>query len=150
MKAPLKAFRLEPSVAYLGRDSISLVFTQALLTFVREGDTVICHSMDCLGRKLVDLRKMVTGLTARKFGVRFIKEKPVLTADDSPMATLLLNMMGSFAEFVLAWSRESQPEGIEVAKRAGVCKSRNRLLTPDRAAEVARRLGGGESRAALA
>jgi DNA invertase Pin-like site-specific DNA recombinase len=73
-----------------------------------------------------------------------------LTGDDSPMATLLLNMMGSFAEFELAWSRERQREGIEVAKRAGVYKGRKRLLTPERSAELARRLGGGESKAALA
>ncbi len=106
--------------------------------------------MDRLGRNLVDLRKTVTDLTARKIGVRFIKENLTLTGDDSPMATLLLNMMGSFAEFELAWSRERQREGIEVAKRAGVYRGRKRLLTVDRAAELGRRLGEGESKAALA
>ena len=30
---------------------------EALMKFVREGDTVVCHSMDRLGRNLVDLRK---------------------------------------------------------------------------------------------
>lgn len=123
---------------------------EALLRFVREGDTVICHSMDRLGRNLVDLRRTVTDLTARKIGVRFIKENLILTGDDSPMATLLLNMMGSFAEFELAWSRERQREGIEVAKKAGVYKGRKRLLTPDRAAELDRRLNLGESKASLA
>jgi DNA invertase Pin-like site-specific DNA recombinase len=49
-----------------------------------------------------------------------VKENLILTGDDSPMATLLLNMMGSFAEFELAWSRERQREGIEVAKRGPV------------------------------
>lgn len=123
---------------------------EALLKYVRDGDTVVCHSMDRLGRNLVDLRTTVTDLTARKIGVRFIKENLTLTGDDSPMATLLLNMMGSFAEFELAWSRERQREGIEVAKRAGVYKGRKRLLTVDRAAELGRRLGEGESKAALA
>ena len=120
------------------------------MKFVREGDTVICHSMDRLGRNLVDLRKTVGELTSRKIGVRFIKENLTLTGDDSPMATLLLNMMGSFAEFELAWSRERQREGIELAKRAGAYKGRKRLLTADRAAELSRRLGDGESKAALA
>ena len=110
---------------------------------------VICHSMDRLGRNLVDLRTTVTDLTARNIGVRFIKENLILTGDDSPMATLLLNMMGSFAEFELAWSRERQREGIELAKRAGVYKGRKRLLSQDRAAELTRRLGEGESKAAL-
>jgi len=40
----------------------------ALLSFVREGDTVVCHSMDRLGRNLDDLRKLVFGLTER--GIR--------------------------------------------------------------------------------
>ena len=66
------------------------------------------------------------------------------------MTTLLLNMMGSFAEFEVAWSRERQREGIELAKRDGVYKGRKRLLTPDGAAELTRRLGEGESKAALA
>ena len=123
---------------------------EALMKFVREGDTVICHSMDRLGRNLVDLRKTVGELTSRKIGVRFIKENLTLTGDDSPMATLLLNMMGSFAEFEVAWSRERQREGIELAKRDGVYKGRKRLLTQDRAAELTRRLGLGESKAALA
>ena len=123
---------------------------EALMKFVREGDTVVCHSMDRLGRNLVDLRKTVGDLTSRKIGVRFIKENLTLTGDDSPMATLLLNMMGSFAEFEVAWSRERQREGIELAKRDGVYKGRKRLLTPDRAAELTRRLGEGESKAALA
>lgn len=123
---------------------------EALLKYVREGDTVICHSMDRLGRNLVDLRKTVGELTSRKIGIRFIKENLTLTGDDSPMATLLLNMMGSFAEFEVAWSRERQREGIELAKRAGVYKGRKRLLAPDRAAELGRRLGEGESKASLA
>lgn len=123
---------------------------EALMKYVRDGDMVVCHSMDRLGRNLVDLRKTVGELTSRKIGIRFIKENLTLTGDDSPMATLLLNMMGSFAEFELAWSRERQREGIELAKRAGVYKGRKRLLTPDRAAELGRRLGEGESKAALA
>jgi hypothetical protein len=35
-----------------------------LLGYVREGDTVVCHSMDRLGRNLDDLRKVVLGMTA--------------------------------------------------------------------------------------
>ena len=123
---------------------------EALMKYVREGDMVICHSMDRLGRNLVDLRKTVTEMTSRKIGIHFIKENLTLTGDDSPMATLLLNMMGSFAEFEVAWSRERQREGIELAKRDGVYKGRKRLLNSDRAAELTRRLGTGESKAALA
>ena len=47
-------------------------------------------------------------------------------------------------------SRERQREGIELAQRAGIYKGRKRLLTPERAAELGRRLGEGGSKAALA
>ncbi len=55
---------------------------EALMKYVRDGDTVICHSMDRLGRNLVDLRRTVTELTSRKIGIRFIKENLTLTGDD--------------------------------------------------------------------
>ncbi len=45
----------------------------AMLSFVREGDTVVCHSMDRLGRNLDDLRKLVFGLTERGIRVEFRK-----------------------------------------------------------------------------
>ena len=37
----------------------------ALLAFVREGDTVVVHSMDRLARNLDDLRRIVQTLTAK-------------------------------------------------------------------------------------
>ena len=36
---------------------------EAMQSFVREGDTVFCHSMDRLARNLDDLRRIVLGLT---------------------------------------------------------------------------------------
>lgn len=38
---------------------------EALLGFVREGDTVVVHSMDRLARNLDDLRRIVQTLTGR-------------------------------------------------------------------------------------
>ena len=35
----------------------------AMLSFIRDGDTVVSHSMDRLGRNLDDLRKLVFGMT---------------------------------------------------------------------------------------
>ena len=47
---------------------------EALLTFAREGDTVVVHSMDRLARNLDDLRKLVQGLTKRGIRIEFEKE----------------------------------------------------------------------------
>jgi len=78
----------------------------AMLAFVRPGDTVICHSMDRLGRNLDDLRKLVLGLTVRGVQVQFLKESLSFTGEDSPMANLLLSVMGAFAQFERELIRE--------------------------------------------
>jgi len=122
----------------------------ALLAFVREGDTVICHSMDRLGRNLDDLRKLVLGMTERGVQVQFIKENLTFTGQDSPMANLLLSVMGAFAQFERELIRERQREGIALAKKAGAYKGRKRVLSADRAAELTRRLAAGEKKTALA
>ncbi len=41
---------------------------EAMLAFVRDGDTVVVHSMDRLARDLDDLRALVRTLTARGCG----------------------------------------------------------------------------------
>ena len=41
----------------------------ALLTFVREGDTVVVHSMDRLARNIDGLRRLVQKLTQRRVRV---------------------------------------------------------------------------------
>jgi DNA invertase Pin-like site-specific DNA recombinase len=121
----------------------------AMLAFVREGDTVICHSMDRLGRNLDDLRKLVLGMTERGVQVQFVKESLTFTGQDSPMANLLLSVMGAFAQFERELLRERQREGIALAKRAGVYTGRKRVLSTERAAELTRRLAAGEEKAAL-
>lgn len=70
-----------------------------MLGFVRERDTVVCHSMDRLGRNHDDLRKPVLGLTERGVQVQFVKENLTFTGADSPIANLLLSVMGAFAQF---------------------------------------------------
>ena len=50
---------------------------RALLSHVREGDTVFVHSMDQLARNLDDLRRIVRDLTRRGVRVEFAKEVDV-------------------------------------------------------------------------
>jgi DNA invertase Pin-like site-specific DNA recombinase len=59
---------------------------EAMQGFVREGDTVLCHSMDRLARNLDDLRRIVLGLTERGVHVVFVKESLTFTGEDSPMS----------------------------------------------------------------
>lgn len=122
----------------------------ALHAFVRAGDTVIVHSMDRLARNLDDLRQLVQGLTSRGIQVRFLKEQLTFTGEDSPMATLLLSVMGAFAEFERALIRERQREGIVAAQQRGAYQGRKKALAPDAIAQLKARAAAGEPKAQLA
>lgn len=122
----------------------------ALLSFVREGDTVVVHSMDRLARSLDDLRRLVQNLT--KIGVRieFVKENLTFTGENSPMANLMLSVMGAFAEFERALIHERQREGIALAKQRGAYRGRKKSLSPDQVSELRQRVAAGEKKAGLA
>ena len=122
----------------------------ALLAFVREGDTVVVHSMDRLARNLDDLRHLVQKLTKRGVRIEFVKECLTFTGEDSPMANLMLSVMGAFAEFERALIRERQCEGIALAKQRGAYRGRKKALSSERASELRRRADAGEQKAKLA
>ena len=125
---------------------------QAMLDYVREGDTIIVHSIDRLARSLSDLLALVETLTAKGVAVSFHKEKLQFTGQDDSMQKLMLQMMGSFAEFERSMIRERQREGIQAAKKRGQHMGRP-AKTIDKAAyevlkgenlpavEIAKRLG---------
>lgn len=87
----------------------------AALAFIREGDTLVCHSMDRLARNLDDLRRIVLQLTKRGVSVEFVKVHLTFTGADSPMANLLLSVVGAFAQFERELIKERQREGIALA-----------------------------------
>jgi len=64
------------------------------LSFVRTGDTVFVHSMDRLARNLDDLRRIVQTLTGKGVRIEFVKEHLSFTGEDSPLASLMLSVMG--------------------------------------------------------
>lgn len=92
--------------------------------------------MDRLARNLDDLRRIVKDLTGRGVRIEFVKEALVFTGDDSPMATLLLNMLGAVAEFERSLIKEQQKEGIALAKSRGVYTGRKPTLSSERIAET--------------
>lgn len=132
-----------------GKDVSRPALTE-LLGFVREGDLVICHSMDRLARNLDDLRRIVKDLTTKGVKVQFIKEGLTFTGEDSPMATLLLSVMGAFAEFERALIRERQMEGIAIAKREGRYKGRKKKLTAEQVKQLKERVSEGAKKASIA
>jgi DNA invertase Pin-like site-specific DNA recombinase len=120
------------------------------LDYVRDGDTLVVHSMDRLARNLEGLRRIVRELTSSGVKVEFVKESLTFAGDDSPMNTLLLSMLGAVAEFERSMILERQREGIAIAKAAGKYKGRKASLSQTQASELRERLAKGESVSALA
>ena len=121
-----------------------------LKLYVRDGDTVIVHSMDRLARNLDDLRQIVRVLTKKGVKVQFVKENLTFSGDDSPLANLLLSVMGAFAEFERALIRERQMEGIALAKKRGAYHGRKRSLSDADVLEIRRRVAIGDKKAHIA
>lgn len=121
------------------------------LDYVREGDTLVVHSMDRLARSLKDLLAIVDELTARGVAVRFAKNDMTFTRDKSdPCSMLMLQLLGAVAEFERSMILERQREGIAIAKAKGVYKGRKPALSEDQVAVVLERLAAGESATDLA
>ena len=123
---------------------------ELMLSFVRSGDTVIVHSMDRLARNLDDLRRIVQTLTGKGVHIEFIKEHLTFTGEDSPMAKLMLSVMGAIHEFDRALIKERQREGIVLAKKRGAFKGRKKSLSQAAVAELRQKITDGMSKSQVA
>ena len=123
---------------------------QALLEFVRDGDTVLVHSLDRLARSLKDLEEIVTSLTGRGVTVSFVSQGMTFTGQDSPMNTLMLQMLGAVAQFERSLILERQREGIAIAKTQGVYKGRKASLDAAQVAQLKGLIDGGMPKAQAA
>lgn len=102
---------------------------QAMLEHVRQGDTVVVHSMDRLARNTKDLLEIVETLKSKSVSIKFIKENLAFSAGtDNSMSNLLLSILGSVAQFERELMLERQREGIEAAKLKGLFKGRRPSL----------------------
>jgi len=97
---------------------------QEAIAYAREGDTLVCFSMDRLARNVQDLLKIVSDLNKQGVSVEFTKEHLTFTGDSTPMAQLMLTIMGAVAQFEREMLLERQKEGVAIAKREGRYKGR--------------------------
>lgn len=94
---------------------------QAMLDYVREGDTVFVHDFSRLARSTKDLLELVEQLNSK--GVALVSNKENLDSR-TPTGKLMLTMIGAINEFERTNLLERQREGIEIAKAKGVYKGR--------------------------
>lgn len=101
---------------------------QAMLDYVREGDTVVIESLSRLGRSVKDLIEINEKLTRKGVALESKKEKiETLTAS----GRLMFNVIASIAQFEREIMLERQREGIAIAKAAGKYKGRKEIAKPD-------------------
>ncbi len=102
----------------------------AMLEYLREGDTVHVHSIDRLARNTNDLNEIVNSLNDRGITIIFHKENLIFSHDiaQSAMNKLMFQMLAAFAEFERSMIRERQREGINKAKAKGLYKGRKRKI----------------------
>jgi len=133
-----------------GKDTNRPKLTE-VIDYLRDGDTLIVHSMDRLARNTEDLLRLVREITDKGATVEFIKEKLTFNGQaDDPMSHLMLSMLGAFAQFERALIRERQREGIAIAKAKGVYTGRKPALTAEQAAQLKARVAAGEAKAHVA
>ncbi|RQT38653.1 recombinase family protein [Burkholderia contaminans] len=124
---------------------------QAALGYLRDGDTLMVHSMDRLARNTEDLLRVVRELTERGVTVQFVKDVMTFTADKrNPQQELMMTMLAAFAQFERSLIRERQREGIAIAKANGVYKGRKPSLSPEQAVMLQQRVASGETKASIA
>jgi DNA invertase Pin-like site-specific DNA recombinase len=125
----------------------------AALDYVREGDTLVVTKLDRLARSVVHLGQIIATLEAKGVALRILD----LGIDtNTPTGKLMLNVLGSVAQFEREMMLERQREGIAKAKAENKYKGHAptaRAKTDEIKAlasqgvskrEIAQRLGVGE------
>lgn len=105
---------------------------RALLAYAREGDVIVAHTMDRLGRSVRDTLNLIHDLGERGIGVRTLADpfRVDTAATDDPMARLAVVMLALFAEMERTYSRERAAHARAVATAMGRRVGRPSTVAP--------------------
>ena len=107
---------------------------QRMLEHLREGDTVVVWKLDRLSRSLKDVLHIMERIAAAGAGFRSLTESIDTT---TPGGRMMMQMVGSFAEFERAMIRERTSAGIAVARAEGRVGGRRKKLDAAKRREIA-------------
>src|SRR5262245_1820849 len=94
---------------------------EVAVDYIREGDVLVVTKLDRLARSMRDLMAIVYRIKGKGAALRILN----MNLDTStPTGELILNVLGSIAQFERAIMLERQREGIAAAKAAGRYKGR--------------------------
>jgi DNA invertase Pin-like site-specific DNA recombinase len=118
---------------------------QDMLRHLREGDVVVVWKLDRLSRSLKDLLHLMERIEEAGAGFRSLTEAIDTT---TPAGRMMMQMVGSFAEFERAMIRERTSAGLALARAEGRVGGRRRKLTETQRAEIADSVLSGRKSAA--
>lgn len=113
---------------------------EALIGYVRDGDTVLVKSPDRLARSTKDLLTLMERFREKGASVEFV-DNPSLNTD-SPQGSFMLTILAAVAELERQVILERQAEGIALAKKRGVY-ARQPKLSKDQVSEARDRVTEG-------
>ncbi|MGE6743750.1 recombinase family protein [Allorhizobium pseudoryzae] len=119
-----------------------------MLDQLREGDTVVVWKLDRLSRSLKDVLHLMDRIAAAGAGFRSLTEAIDTT---TPAGRMMMQMVGSFAEFERAMIRERTSAALAQARAEGRIGGRRRKLDVHKRREIAESvLSGRKSGADMA
>jgi DNA invertase Pin-like site-specific DNA recombinase len=118
-----------------------------LLSHIQPGDTLVVWKLDRLSRSLKDLIGIIEKLEKAGAGFRSLTEAVDTT---TPAGRMMMQMLGSFAEFERAMMLERTHAGLIAARQQGRHGGRPSKLTTRQKQEVVERIRNGETAADVA
>lgn len=106
---------------------------QAMLEYVREGDTICVKDLSRLARNTKDLLNIVEYLNNKGVTLKSVKESIDTSTN---FGKLMITFLGAIYEFERANLLERQRDGIAVAKKLGKYKGRKKVEKPANFKEV--------------
>jgi len=117
-----------------------------LLSYAREGDTIVATNLDRLGRNLRECLNVIHDLRERGIGVKTLKDPlPIDSSDYSAMGELAVALLALFAHMELVFMRERAAHAREVAEAKGKHPGRPSKLDPGKLATARAAVKGGQS-----
>jgi DNA invertase Pin-like site-specific DNA recombinase len=113
---------------------------EEVLTYLRNGDTLVVWRLDRLGRSLRHLIEVVAVLAERGIGFKSLTEQIDTT---TPGGKLIFHVFGALAEFERDLIRERTQAGLAAARARGRLGGRPKKLTDAKQLELARALYDG-------
>ncbi|MER8970877.1 recombinase family protein, partial [Mesorhizobium sp. M0808] len=116
-----------------------------MLDHLRQGDTIVVWKLDRLSRSLKDVLHIMERIETAGAGFRSLTEAIDTT---TPAGRMMMQMVGSFAEFERAMIRERTSAGLALARSEGRIGGRRKKLNPKKRLEIAESVLSGRKSAA--